>query len=271
MGKASTSKKVARVAGTGGGRTGSSNTPWSYIGLIALIVVVGMALTYTSRHGYYTKLHQHHTKPPAAAAPKIGGTPWNAGLAVYICGKWQPPVKRTATATGLTAEGNGVIHIAPKVKEAAGANATLGEWGRSVGVHLTARSIRLPGGRTYRDGDRCGGQRAQLYVKQFPYVGAAAGTLLTASPPHVKLSDGVLYTVAFVPPAQRNRIPAPPQKVQEALKRVIAATTTTTTAPSTTVPATTTTKPAPKASRHRSTTPTTSAGTSHKHTSTHKK
>ena len=49
MGKASSNKKVARAAGTGGGRTHRRQTPWTYFGVIALIVILGVAATISSR------------------------------------------------------------------------------------------------------------------------------------------------------------------------------------------------------------------------------
>lgn len=252
MGRASSNKKVARVAGTGGGRTGSTNTPWSYFGLIALIVVVGLALTYTSRQGYINS--KHHHKTTAAVAPKVGTT-WYTGLGVYTCGTWQPPIKKTTSATGLSALGNGVMKISPKTKAVAGHNATLGAWAKSVGVDLTATSIKLPGGKTYTNGDKCDGKAGTLYVMQYPYVGASAGTLQTAKAPDVRLANNVLLTVAFVPSSEKNKIPAPPQSVQGALKKTVAAATTTTT--TSTIPsATTSTAPA--------TTSTTAKSSNHK-------
>lgn len=49
MGKASSSKKVARAAGIGGGRVHRRQTPWTYFGVIALIVVLGVVGTVASR------------------------------------------------------------------------------------------------------------------------------------------------------------------------------------------------------------------------------
>jgi hypothetical protein len=103
---------------------------------------------------------------------------------------------------------------------------------------LTSDSVALPGGKTYKNGEKCDGKPAQLYVKQYPYVGAAAGTIQTTSAPDVRLVDGALLTVAFVAPAHKDAIPAPPQSVQAALKTIITPPTTTTT---TTTPASTTT------------------------------
>ena len=44
MGKASSAKKVARAARTGGGRTRRGTTSWVWPGLMALVVVIGLSL-----------------------------------------------------------------------------------------------------------------------------------------------------------------------------------------------------------------------------------
>ncbi len=262
MGKASSNKKVARAAGTGGGRTSTTNTPWGYIGLIALIVVAGVALTAFSRSRYESQLSAPPKVNPASVAPKVGGTPWNEGLAVYVCGAFEPSIKAASDPEGLTTAGNGIINIAPKVKAAAGTNATLGEFAKSSGVTLTNTSIKLPGGKTYTNGDKCKGKPARLYVKQYNYAGATVGTVETTAAPDVRLANGALLTVAFVPPAQVGSIPAPSTAIQQRLTRLITPPTTTTTAPasssttagststSTTGGSTSTTAASGKTSRH---------------------
>ena len=234
MGKASSSKKVARAAGTGGGRTNRSSTPWTYVGLIALIVVLGVALTFTSR----TRAHnlvKAASSANATAAPTVGGTAWNEGFAVYVCNSFLPAIKVTSDSEGITTAGNGVIHIAPKVKAAAGKNATLGEFAKSIGMTLTASSLQVPGGKKYTNGDDCAGKAAKLYVKQYPYAGAPTGKIATQDPPSILLADKALITIAFVPPADKAKIPAPPSSVVAALKKAStpAPTTTTTVAPTT--------------------------------------
>jgi hypothetical protein len=234
MGKASSSKKVARAAGTGGGRTNRSSTPWTYVGLIALIVVLGVALTFTSR----TRAHnlvKAASSANAAVAPTVGGTAWTEGFGVSICNSFLPAIKVASDAEGLTTAGNGVIHIAPKVKAAAGKNATLGELAKSIGMTLTASSLQVPGGKKYTNGDDCSGKAAKLYVKQYPYAGAPTGKIATQDPPSILLADKALVTIAFVPPADKAKIPAPPASVVAALKKAStpAPTTTTTVAPTT--------------------------------------
>ena len=267
MGKASSSKKVARAAGTGGGRTNRSSTPWTFVGLLALIVVVGVALTFTSRNRAQNEKNALTTSN-ASVAPTIGGTPWNEGFAVDICGRFQPPIKVASDVEGLTTDGNGVIHIAPKIKSAAGRNATLGELAKSLGITVSASQIKLRGSKTYVNGEDCSGRPAKVYIKQYPYVGAT-GTLLTDDPGTVPLVDQSLLTVAFVPSADKSKIPAPPSYVTANLKEVSTASTTTlpttTTLPSTattTGSATPTTTGSATATTTGSATPTTTAGKS---------
>lgn len=236
MGKASSSKKVARAAGTGGGRTGGRRRPWSYYGAIALIVVVGVALTWTSRSAYVSRV-SGQTAANANAAPKIGGTPWNEAYAVDICGTIQKPLDVAVDKTGITTGGNGVIHVAPKVKSAAGRNATLGAFASSVGIKLSATELGLPGGKVWTSGDTCGGKPGEVFVKQFAFAGAPQGQILRANPRSVRLVDQAMVTVAFVPASQQAAIPAPPASAQKALQATAPVTPPPTTSPTVTVPA----------------------------------
>lgn len=240
MGKASSSKKVARVAGTGGGRINHRSRSWGYTVVIVVIVVLGVALTYTSRRGYVQHL-ANTTAANAKVAPKVGGTPWNEAYAVDVCGKWQKPIDKPVTKTGISTAGNGVIHIAPKIAAAAGKNATLGEFANSVGMTLSGNQIQLPNGKDYLSGNNCGSQPAEIYVKQYAFAGAPTGTVLKQDPRTVRLQDQAMLTIAFVPRSEKGKIPAPPAKIQKNLEKVAAAATPTTTTPSITIPPTSST------------------------------
>jgi hypothetical protein len=241
MGKASSSKKVARAAGTGGGRTSGGRTPWSYYGVIAVVVVLGILGTYASR--------QHRNSQIAGAgnvAPTVGGTAWNEAFAVYECGKFVPNIKTTKDPVGLTTQGDGIIRIHPFVKSAAGKNATLGKFASSIGMRLNAAELQIPGGHLYHDGDSCEGKPGHVYVKQFAYAGDPVGVLQNTDPSRVLLADQQMLTIAFVPTSAKSTIPAPPASVQTALKAVAAsssstATTTPVISPTTTLPHSTTT------------------------------
>lgn len=262
MGKASSNRKVARAAGIGGGRTYRGRTPWTYFGIIALIVVLGVVGTVTSRDRRLSLINNQ-----GGSDPKVGAT-WHEGYAVYECGKFVPAITKANDPQGITIQANepGVILVQPKVKAAAGHNATLGKFSAATGMRLNAAELQVPGGTLYQDGAKCGSQPGHVYVKQFGYAGATVGKLYNGrkgqlaklDPRDVPLKDQLLLTIAFVPASDASKIPPPPDYVNTNLNASGAASTTTPTTtppttPSTTVPRTTsTTKP---------TTSTTSAAT----------
>jgi hypothetical protein len=265
MGKASSNKKVARAAGAGGSRTTAKRRPWNYYGALFVVVLLGVAGAAVSRHARNVSISNAGGVPPA-----VGGAAWHEALAVDICGTMQPNITTTKDPVGITTNGDGIVQIHPFVKSAAGHNATLGKFAASVGMKLDAGEIQLPGGKLHRVGDDCGGSPAQIYVKEFGYPGSTVGTIDRGAPDRVRLADGHMLTVAFVPASQKGSIPAPPKAVQDALTAALAAasakstttvpgatgattptfqpatptpptsTSATTTAPNTTAPATTT-------------------------------
>jgi hypothetical protein len=267
MGKASSNKKVARAAGIGGGRSHRRNTPWGYFAIIAVIVVLGLVGTVTSRDHRLAEIRKAGT-----GIPPTVGTKWYEGYAVYECGKFLPPISSANSPEGIhtTKPGDGIIYIAPTVKDSAGKNATLGKFASAVGMKLNAAELQVPGGKLYLDGDSCEGKPGHVYVMHFAYPGAPGqlyngdtkpkngkpAQLPKLNPTDVPLGDQEFVTIAFVPADDASKIPQPPASVAKALALLgQSSSTTTTTVPATkpattTVPATTspTTTVAPKSS-----------------------
>jgi hypothetical protein len=247
MGKASSSKKVARAAGIGGGHTHRRATPWGYLGVIALIVVLGIVGTVASRERRLTQINSQGNTAPTV------GTLWHEGYAVYECGQFVAPITSKNNPEGIHTDNTpahaGIIIIDPTVKAAAGKNATLGVFASAVGMKLNAAELQVPGGKLYQDGDSCEGQPGHVYVMQFDYVGAkgqlyngAKGQLPRIPPNDVPLGDQQLLTIAFVPADKASRIPAPPSYVTANLDRLAASATTSTTSPGPTTSPPTTSK-----------------------------
>jgi hypothetical protein len=244
MGKASSNKKVARAAGIGGGRTYRGRTPWTYYGVIALILLLGVVGTVASRDRRLSQINNKGGTPPTV------GTTWHEGYAVYECGKFVPAITKADNPQGITtlAGSPGVILIQPKVKAAAGKNATLGKFASAAGMKLNAAELQVPGGTLYQDGSTCEGKPGHVYVKQFAYAGATVGKLYNGAkdqlpkldPRDVPLQDQVLVTIAFVPASDASKIPPPPESVNNALNAAVtSSSSTTTTPPATTTPTTT--------------------------------
>ena len=204
MGKASSSKKVARAAGTGGGRTSRGHKSWTYYGIILLVVLLGVAGTVTSRDHRLNQINAAGAKTP----PAVGATE-NAAYAVDICGRLLPNIKTKKDPVGITTQGDGIIHIHPTKASAAGANTTLGLFASSIGMQLNASEVQEPGGKLYVDGNKCNGTTAHVYVRHFAFPGDTKGVLETIDPQNIHLDDGSEYTIAFIPASQKNKIPPP--------------------------------------------------------------
>jgi hypothetical protein len=177
MGKASSSKKVARAAGLGGNRAYGARPAYAYyLGLVVLIVL-GFV-------GIYNATQYRDGKVNAAGntAPTVGQTPpWYQGYAVEACGKLLAYVPTNKDPYGITTKEPGIITISPTVKAAAGQNATLGKFASSIGMTLNAAQLQLPGGKLYQDGQTCDGKPGHVYV-------------MTWTSPQEPASDGVLQT-----------------------------------------------------------------------------
>ena len=206
---------VARAAATGGGRTYRGQMPVRWYGSLFLIALLGVTLVIYSR---YERQH-----PPAAVQPAVG-THWFAALAVDICGKTEanlPANPNEATAApGIHTAGDGVIEISPSKAADAGDHATLG---RFVQLYphlvLTGTSVGLPGKPTYVNGQKCpagtpdAGRRANVHVKVWPSFTPPGSDhpFQPSDPSSLKLADGQLITISFVPDGAS--IPKPPPSV----------------------------------------------------------
>jgi hypothetical protein len=232
MGKASSSKKVARAAGTGGGRTSRGRTPWLYYGAILAVIVLGTAAVITSRN--------HRLKTITASGltpPRVGQDHWHVAYGIAICGKLLPAITNQVDPVGVHTHGDGVIHTHPFVDSAAGKNATLGKFASTVKMTLNSGELKVPGGKDYRDGDSCQGKPGRVQVQVFSGITDTVGTLWPGDPRDVPLKDKQMVTIAFLP--RGATIPPPPASAINSLihlNDVAAPATTTTIGGATTVP-----------------------------------
>jgi hypothetical protein len=183
-----------------------------YATLVGIVIVGTLTVVY-SRY----ELQHASSKAAASQAPPTASDHWYAAIGFDLCGNMASnlPQNTNLAKVGIATIGNGVIQIAPgsAPKPAAfeGANATLGKFASSYPqLLLTATSLRLPGGRLYQNGDACGNKHGVLQVrtwKQFT-LSNSAGKVFSGDPRSIKLVNGQLITVAFVPPG--TTIPKPP-------------------------------------------------------------
>lgn len=165
MGKASTNKKVARAAATGGGaRTGGGITsgPWKWYAVISIAVVLGMILLVTSRAERQQQISQ--------VGPPRPGDHWHIAYGIHVCGTFQPGLPESRNPQGLhthSAEGgpDGLIHVEPVTTQVSGKNATLGKFLEATDLRVEDGRLTMPDGDVYQDGDKCGGKESVLRVK----------------------------------------------------------------------------------------------------------
>ncbi len=224
--------------------------PVKWYGSLFLIVLVGIVSVVYSRY--------ERGEPVAGTPPTIGNTHWYAAFAVDVCGTVQPdlPTNPNSTANpGIHTDGDGVIRIEPTKAADAGNNATLSRFVTDYPKFgLTSTSLTIPGEKARTNGETCpkltpdAGRKGQVQIKVWPSAQAPGVNhpSTTTDPTSVKLADGQLITVGFVPAG--SRLPKPSAATITTMLQAIsqAGSTTTTTTPltATTTPASATTAPA---------------------------
>ncbi len=205
MGKASSSKKVAKAARTGGGRTrrGASSLAWPII--MGLVVVLGTAGIVYSRD----QRTPENTPPRAALAGKEGDH-WHSALGFDICGTFAPPLTTPTDPLGIHTHDDGVVHTHPFTSRSAGTNARLGIYFETANVKVGTDEIEIPG-QTKKNGQECDGKAAKVQVKVWQSRDPSdTGTIFVGDPNDIRLGDNQLITVAFVP--EGTDIPRPPSE-----------------------------------------------------------
>ncbi len=137
MGKASSSKKVARAARAGGRVSSGQSRSLLFPGVLALIFVLGVTLVVYARDA--------RRDDDLGGVPQLGDHIHQA-LAVNVCGEWLPNVPEFESPVGIHTHGDGVLHIHPFSQLGVGANATLGRFfqdGREGGLELSLTSSKL--------------------------------------------------------------------------------------------------------------------------------
>ncbi len=204
MGKASSSKKVARAARAGGRRaSGGRQRDLKFPAVIGVIVVLGAGLI---------AFAANDRKSDAQVAPVVNQDHWHAAFGVYVCGEFQPNPPLFESPVGIHTHDDGVIHIHPTSSGGAGENATLGVFLDGAGIDLSDSKLTM-NDQTWEEGkDQCGGEDGELVVAQWKDVQDPD------TKPAIILRDfndirfrenGEGYTIAFVPEGTTD-IPKPP-------------------------------------------------------------
>ena len=203
MGKASSSKKVARAA-RAAGRPGSGRQ-WGWPLAIGGLVVVGVLLIVLSRGNN------------ESSTPPILGDHWHAAYGIYHCDSFIPPLSDVvADTTGIHTHEDSLLHIHPFSTAYTGERATIGAWGETVGLELSDTAIDAAG-ITVENGDECAdGEPGSVQVMKWDSIGDEEGELIEGDPADYAPQDGEILTIAFV--AEGTEIPKPDEQVLATLQ-----------------------------------------------------
>ncbi|MGE3621842.1 MAG: hypothetical protein AB7L84_15405 [Acidimicrobiia bacterium] len=120
MGKASSSKKVARAARAGSGRVRAGQSrSLLFPGVLAAVVVLGLGLIFYAR--------EDRRSEDIGGIPQIGDH-IHLAFGVNVCGEWKPDIPEFESPVGIHTHGDGVIHVHPFSQLGVGVNATLGRF-----------------------------------------------------------------------------------------------------------------------------------------------
>lgn len=256
MAKSTSGKWVSRVGAAGGGKTYAKSRPGNYYGVLAVIVVLGLALTVYSRYEYQNPVKKHST----AVSPVIGSTRY-AALSIEACGKKLNYLSPDPTFKGgFSVALDNVIKLTPVSASEAGRNATLKQFAAEFpGLIATSNEIAVPtatgtanpkttfkNGATCPTGSKYSGQSGKVVYAYWTTLAQKTPTI-TTNPAKIKFVKDLRVTMAFAP---TGVTPTPPTAATvDAMFAATITPTTTTTAPTltpTTAPANTTTTTAPK-------------------------
>jgi len=150
MGKASSSKKVARAARAGGRVSSGQPRGLLFPGILTLIVVLGVSLVVYARND--------RANEDVGGVPQLGDHIHQA-LAINMCGTEKPAIPEwEPSPIGLHTHGDGVMHIHPFSQLGVGFNATLGRFIESAreegGLEFSLSDTKLEYlGETFEEGE----------------------------------------------------------------------------------------------------------------------
>jgi hypothetical protein len=255
VGKASSAKRVARLAQKGKGRKVRFQGGTLFPALIVGISVVGLALVVYSRSSI-----------PNQNVPPTVEDHWHASYGFYACDAWLPDLQGNKEEldsagqlvsdgfrrTGIHSHDDGVIHWHPYSSEATGRNAKLGVFLDVYGVKVSDTKIEFPadqGGAVYEEGvTKCtvDGKEVDGEVVVYAFDSYDAPddvTTYITNFDEIRLkNDAMAFSIVFAPAGDKPGLPPSAANLPELGAADQGGTTTTTAidSSSTTVPGATT-------------------------------
>ena len=204
MGRASSSKKVARAARAGGGRTYTAQRPIGWYSAMAVVVILGMLILVLSVQDRKEQVAASQTKVgpfEQGSEEKPTGDHWHTAYGVYACDKFLDFLEDPGRdPDGIHTHGDGVIHVHPFTRRSAGENALLEVYEELMGISFDEDRIEYAG-ETFENGDDCNGEEG---VVRF----LVNGEEVEGDPSDYKYEDRDVIIIAFTP--EDKKIPSLP-------------------------------------------------------------
>jgi hypothetical protein len=156
MGKASSSKKVARAARAGRTASSTERRDLGFPIAVFVIIALGISLVVYSRENR-----------EATSAPRVDPQDhWHSAFGIYDCrtDEWEPDVQSTNDPDGIHSHQDGLLHIHPFNSEAAGKNAQMHVFLEAMGMDIDEDAITLETGERLEAGAECDGEEAIVQV-----------------------------------------------------------------------------------------------------------
>ena len=203
MGKASSSKKVARAKKAAGRPGAKKSYAWPLA--VGAMVIVGVLLVVVSAAG----------RDSTAEPPRLGDH-WHAAYGIYDCGELVPPLDDVKPdESGIHTHGDGLVHMHPFATRYTGEGANLTAFAEQVGLELEDDRIEAPG-ISRANGDECDGEEGVLQLWVWDSIADDEPTRIESDYADYAPPDGSLLTLAFAP--EGAEIPKPPAQAQASLQ-----------------------------------------------------
>ena len=244
MGKASSAKRVARLASKGKGKKVRFQGGTLFPTIIVVILLVGLGLVAYARSG-----------TSSATEPPTTNDHWHVSYGFYACDKYLPnlvgnkeePLDDEYFKYGIHSHDDGVVHWHPQAL-ATGKRAKFGIFLDVYDVEVSNTKLQFPedqnGGAKYEEGEeKCNGKDATLKAFVWDqYDKPDAKKMLIGDFENIRIKkDGMVVVLAFVADDAEVPLPDNAAKLQELGAADTGGAPTTTVAGATTVPGETTT------------------------------
>ena len=213
--KQSSTKKVQRVAKSGGGRRSSAPRQSSMLwpAVVSITVVLGILLIIISRNEAQDREETEHPR-------LIATTPedhWHMAYGINVCGEYLPPLSQVINS-GIHTHGDGLIHQEAQSNAETGKRATIGKFisDYGSGFRVTDTELRIPGGESYKEGeDKCGDDDGRVAAYLWAGPEDDEPRIITEDIRDIRIRNDQVITFAFVPSGEELEKPSSIENLED--------------------------------------------------------